>query len=430
MNLGGQAKRIRIYVNEGDLIGSRPAHVAILELLRREHCSGATVFRALEGFTGSQVFSTRLVEVSWRLPLVIEWVDMPARVERLLPRLKGMLERGLVTSEDVTVEFYGAEPIRDLSSVWRVSEVMTPGAVSVTREAPLRQVVELLLGKAHKALPVLDSGLPVGIITNSDLITRGGLGLRLELLQTLDEQAQLAELEKLDAGTRTASDIMTPGPVTIHLDAPLTKVAETMAHRRIKRLPVVDDHGLFVGMISRLDLLRTVTTHFEQKDTELRPLGLAADAPVSRAMRKIVPTVHPETPLPEVLQAVVSTRLNRAIVVDAAQRVVGVVSDRELLDRVTPALRPSAVRSLMLRLPFVHPEPQELEAEHHATAKTAADLMSTTVAVAREDSPLKDAIATMLREGQKLVAVVDARDRLVGIVDRADILRTLVEPLK
>jgi CBS domain-containing protein len=60
MNLGGQAKRIRIYVNEGDLIGSRPAHVAILELLRREHCSGATVFRALEGFTGSQVFSTRL----------------------------------------------------------------------------------------------------------------------------------------------------------------------------------------------------------------------------------------------------------------------------------------------------------------------------------------------------------------------------------
>ncbi|MBI3890716.1 MAG: DUF190 domain-containing protein [Candidatus Wallbacteria bacterium] len=430
MNLGGRAKRVRIYVNEGDLIGNRAAHVAILELLRREGCAGATVLRAVEGFTGSQVFSTRLVDVEWKLPLIIEWVDMPSRVDRLMPRLQEMLKRGLVTSEEVTVEFYGAEPIRDLSSAWCASDVMTRDAVSVARDAPVRQVVESMLGQIYRAVPVLDSGIPAGIITNSDLATRAGLGVRLELLRRLDESARRVELEKLNREQKSAEDVMTPGPVTVHQKAPLTAVAELMAHRRLKRLPVVDDRGVFVGMISRLDLLRTVTTQFEQKEVESRPLGLAADAPLSRAMRKIVPTVHPETPLPEVLQAVVSTRLNRAVVVDSEQRVVGVVTDQELLDRVTPALRPGALRSLMHRLPFVHPDPEELAAEQHANARTASDLMSREVATAREDSLLKDAIAAMLRGNQKLVVVVDAQDRLVGIVDRADILRALVTPLE
>jgi hypothetical protein len=72
-------------------------------------------------------------------------------------------------------------------------------------------------------------------------------------------------------------------------------------------------------------------------------------------MRRDAPTVHRDTSLPEVFQAVVSTRLNRAFVVDDERRVVGLVSDAELLERVTPALRPGALRALMNRLPFAHP---------------------------------------------------------------------------
>ena len=97
-------------------------------------------------------------------------------------------------------------------------------------------------------------------------------------------------------------------------------------------------------------------------------------------MRKDVPVVHPDTPINEVLQAVVATRLNRALVVDAERRVVGIVTDEEVLDRVTPAMRTGALKSLMHRLPFVHVGKAELAAEHHARARKAADLMLTEVA--------------------------------------------------
>jgi CBS-domain-containing membrane protein len=142
-------------------------------------------------------------------------------------------------------------------------------------------------------------------------------------------------------------------------------------------------------------------------------------------MRRDVPLVHPETPLPEVFQAVVATRLNRALVVDADHRVVGLVTDAELLDRITPGLRAGALRSLMRRIPFVH-APADPEAARHARARTAADLMTTDVATAREDAPASAGIARILDGNHEVLAVVDVAGRLVGIVDRADLLHALL----
>lgn len=124
-------------------------------------------------------------------------------------------------------------------------------------------------------------------------------------------------------------------------------------------------------------------------------------------------------------QAVISTRLDRALVVDPERRVVGLVTDAELLQRVTPAVRPGAIRSLMQRLPFGHGKGEESVAAH-TRGRTAADVMSRHVATAREDVRLSEAIATMLRGDHKVLAVTDAGGRLVGIVDRADLLHGLL----
>jgi CBS-domain-containing membrane protein len=62
----------------------------------------------------------------------------------------------------------------------------------------------------------------------------------------------------------------------------------------------------------------------------------------------------------------------------------------------------------------------------HTRGRTAADVMSRRVATAGEDVLLSDAIATMLREDQKVLAVTDTEGRLVGMVDRADLLHALV----
>jgi CBS domain-containing protein len=426
VDLVGKARRVRIYVNEGDKVGWKPAHLAVLEFLRRENAQGATVVRGTEGFGATgQIHVSHLVDVAGDLPIVVEWIDSPQVVERLIGRVKEMVPRGLITVDETEIVLFEPRPVRDLPAALTAADVMSRQVSSVSRGTPLREVVELMLGKVYRAMPVVDERAPVGIITNTDLVRKGGLGVRVDLLASLEEPELHVVLEGLAGTNRVAGDVMTPGPVTIDARTPLPRVAEIMTGRRLKRLPVVDERGALVGMVSRVDLLRVASDRFERKEPIAREMGLRGNVPLSQVMRRDVPTVHPDTPLPEVFQAVISTRLNRALVVDGDRRVVGVVTDAEMLDRLTPSLRSGALRSLVHRLPFVHPSPGDRSAEQHARARSASDLMNPEVPTANEDTLLGDAVGTMLRGNQKVLAVVDASGRLVGMVDRADLLHGL-----
>jgi CBS domain-containing protein len=306
---------------------------------------------------------------------------------------------------------------------------MSRDVTTVAPDTPVRQVVEAMLGRLYRAVPVVEAGRPVGIVTHGDLVQKGGLGVRLDLLRSLDKPEVHAVLERLSAGSMVAAEVMTPAPVTVLDTTPLPDVAATMSRRRLKRLPVVDAEGKLAGIISRIDLLRTAAGGLAGKPAAARELGLAGDTPLSRVMRRDLPLVHPDTPLPEVFQTILATRLHRALVVDREGRVVGIVTDAELLDRITPALRRSALRALVLRLPFAHHEEEDTAAAaQHARARTAAELMTQDVPSAREDALLSDAIALMVQGRHKVVAVTDAGGRLVGIVDRADLLHGLVPP--
>ncbi len=324
MDLVGRAKRVRIYVNEDDKVGARSAHLALLEFLRRENAQGATVFHAVEGFGATgQIHVSHIVDMNQRLPVLVEWIDRPQVVERLIGRVKEMVPHGLITVDETEVVFYEPRGVRDLPEALTAADVMSKELKTVAKDAPLREVVELMLGsKLYRVIPVVEAGIPVGIITNSDLVQRGGLAARLELLRSLDKRERQAMLDELAATHRPASDVMTPEPVTVDAGATLPRIAEIMTHRRLKRLPVVDEHGSMIGMVSRLDLLRVAGGGYERKEAATREVGLEGDAPLSRVMRHDVPMVHPDTPLPEVFQAIVSTRLNRALVVDEDRRVV------------------------------------------------------------------------------------------------------------
>jgi CBS domain-containing protein len=427
MQTPGKAKRVRIYLSEDDRREGKLLHRAVLELLRAERAAGATVLRGVEGFgAAGRLHASALVDVAAALPLVLEWIDGPAEVERILPRVLSLVGQGLVTVEDVEVALLSPRPVRDLAPTVTVGEVMSREVVSVEPGTPVRQVVELLLGRTYRAVPVVEAGRPVGIVTSGDLVRRGGLGIRVDLLRSLDGPEVHETLERLSGQDRTAAQVMTAAPITVEASAPLPMAAELMARRRLKRLPVVDATGALAGMVSRLDLLRTAAAGLPDAAPPGRELGLSRDEPLSRVMRTDVSTVHPDTPLSEVFQAVVSTRLNCAFVVDGDRRVVGLVSDAELIERVTPALRPGVLRALMQRLPFAHPKEDAIGA--HARGRTAGEVMSQAFARAPEGALLSEAIATMLRDGHKVLAVTDPAGRLVGIVDRADLLRGLVLP--
>lgn len=425
-NVRGRAKRVRIYVNEGHQYEQQPLPLAILRFLRKERAAGATVLRGFEGFgAAGEIHTLRLLELGQPLPMIIDWVDTPEQVDRLLPRVKDMLKSGFITVEDTEIVFCRPCRVHDVADGLLARDVMCREVLSVAPEEPVSEMVKLLVGKSYRALPVVKDGIPVGIVTNTDLLTRAALGVRLDLLPTLKGAELGDELLRLAQGGKTANDVMTPKPLTVAPDTPLSQVAETMATHRLKRLPVVDGQGRMVGIVSRFDVLNSAAGGLRRASEGPAECGFAIDLPVSVSMRREVASVLAEAPWPEVLQAVISTRLNRCLVVDRERRVLGQVTDAELLERITPALRPGMLKSLIQRLPFAHPTPEEADMARHALARSAAELMAPTLAVG-QDMRLKDAIALMLGGKHKLVAVVDADKRLVGCLDRADMLRGLL----
>jgi len=97
-------KRVQVFIGERDSLDGQSLYLSILEKLLAEGATGATVTRGIAGFgVHRRIHTSRLAEVFPPLPLVITWVDQPARVDALLPTICGMVGQGLVTVEEVTI---------------------------------------------------------------------------------------------------------------------------------------------------------------------------------------------------------------------------------------------------------------------------------------------------------------------------------------
>ena len=105
--LEGTQVLVRVFVGESDQWHHQPLYVALLERLRREGFSGATVTRGVAGFGAhSLVHTANILRLSQDLPVIVEVVDTEEQVERLRPILDEMVAEGLVTMEKVTVLRY------------------------------------------------------------------------------------------------------------------------------------------------------------------------------------------------------------------------------------------------------------------------------------------------------------------------------------
>jgi hypothetical protein len=103
----GERTLMRIHIGERDKFGGKPLYEAIVELLRRRHYAGATVFRAIMGFGASSHLRTDRIEVlSLDLPIVVECVDTEERIAEILPELDAMIGGGLITLERARVIMY------------------------------------------------------------------------------------------------------------------------------------------------------------------------------------------------------------------------------------------------------------------------------------------------------------------------------------
>jgi hypothetical protein len=100
-----RAVRVSVYINEADEWHHKPLHLEVLRMLHQQGMAGGTVLRAVAGFTGrGGVQTTSLVDAGGQLPLVIEFIDSPDHVDRVMPLLREMTAHRLIVREDAEIE--------------------------------------------------------------------------------------------------------------------------------------------------------------------------------------------------------------------------------------------------------------------------------------------------------------------------------------
>ncbi|OGP14388.1 MAG: hypothetical protein A2052_09940 [Deltaproteobacteria bacterium GWA2_54_12] len=107
MKLPEESDLLRIFVGESDRFEGRPLYQAVVEEARGRGMAGATVLRGLMGFGAtSRLHTVKVLRISEDLPMVVEIVDRPERIEAFLPELERMVPEGLITIEKVRVIAY------------------------------------------------------------------------------------------------------------------------------------------------------------------------------------------------------------------------------------------------------------------------------------------------------------------------------------
>ncbi|MBD5627431.1 MAG: CBS domain-containing protein [Desulfovibrio sp.] len=125
---------------------------------------------------------------------------------------------------------------------------MTPEVITVTPDTSLLKLGKLMRDHGVRRLPVLDNGRVVGIISDRDV--RDASPSKATTLDMYEMHYLLAEIK--------AKDIMTPRPVTIKPTDTVEKAAMIMLDKKIGGLPVVDEKGELVGIISDQDVFKAL----------------------------------------------------------------------------------------------------------------------------------------------------------------------------
>ncbi|HPC96121.1 MAG TPA: DUF190 domain-containing protein [Sedimentisphaerales bacterium] len=102
-----EGRLLRIFIGESDRHDGMPLYQWIVRQARQNHMAGATVVRGLEGFGAhSRLHTAKILRLSQDLPIVIEIVDTPDKIEGFLKIVDGAIEEGIATLEDVYIHFY------------------------------------------------------------------------------------------------------------------------------------------------------------------------------------------------------------------------------------------------------------------------------------------------------------------------------------
>lgn len=163
----------------------------------------------------------------------------------------------------------------------KAHDVMVSPAITAKSRSSVKDVAKLLLEHRISAVPVVDDdGRLVGIVSEGDLLHRTEAGTerhRSWWLQALVGEQTLAD-EFVRSHSRRVADVMTRDVVTARPDTPLHEIAALLEKKMIKRVPIVDQKGQLLGIVSRANLIQALA------DERLEPEVPATDAAIREAL--------------------------------------------------------------------------------------------------------------------------------------------------
>ncbi len=100
----GPAKKLTVYVDETDKFGDKPVYEVLVDIFHKKKIAGVSVFRGIAGYGAKgKVHTSKMVLLSSDLPLKIEAVDTEENINRVLPDVYQVVEKGLVEVADTSV---------------------------------------------------------------------------------------------------------------------------------------------------------------------------------------------------------------------------------------------------------------------------------------------------------------------------------------
>jgi acetoin utilization protein AcuB len=141
--------------------------------------------------------------------------------------------------------------------------------------------------------------------------------------------------------------------ITIRWDQPMEEAADLMEEHRFRHLPVADDSGVIVGILSDRDVNRAVNPG--------KP-GFIADAQVSEYMSWPVITVDENLALRDAAQGMIDEKVSAFLVTDANKAIVGIVTSEDMLKALVKLLSPPSGLAKVAYFPVVGELLREAEA--------------------------------------------------------------------
>lgn len=142
----------------------------------------------------------------------------------------------------------------------KAAAVMTRDVAAVREQTPLAEVAAVMGGRGIAGVPVLDDQERVtGVISEKDFLRQMGGPNRTNFMAVVAACLRNKGCVALSIKNKVAKDIMTTPPIVVSPEASLEEIAALCAAHGINRVPVVDQNGRLIGLVSRGDLVAALS---------------------------------------------------------------------------------------------------------------------------------------------------------------------------